>query len=364
MKKSKYHAIILALVTATSLSACQSLSVDSNTGGDQTQATQTTPTGEGASQATAAETQPGDQAPEKEGPEPTQPVETSPEATTAAGTSSTNSPETDSPKTEPASRAEREPATKVEAETKPATQAETKAETKPVTQAETKPETKPSTGLTGINNNREEWSYGYPDAGVKKYGGRWKYHTNLLYITMDLGYEMGYTKQILNTLGEKGVKATFFVTTEYIKENPDLVRAMIKKGHKVGNHSTGHINMVKLVGDSGADLRKNTQAWEKAYEEATGRRSSLYRAPEGVYSDRGMQVLQDMGYKTIFWAGAYDDWDENDTRGVEYSKKRIYPYCKPGNVLLLHPFRINADFLPVLIDEMHSRGFSFGLIPE
>ena len=42
-----------------------------------------------------------------------------------------------------------------------------------------------------------------------------------LYLTFDEGYENGYTPIILDTLREKGVKAAFFVTGPYVKENPD-----------------------------------------------------------------------------------------------------------------------------------------------
>ena len=58
-----------------------------------------------------------------------------------------------------------------------------------------------------------------------------------IYLTFDEGYEAGYTKQILETLKENEVKATFFITAHYLNTQPELVKQMIEEGHIVGNHT-------------------------------------------------------------------------------------------------------------------------------
>ena len=54
-----------------------------------------------------------------------------------------------------------------------------------------------------------------------------------IYLTFDEGYEAGYTQQILATLKENNVKATFFITAHYVNTQPDLVKQMIDEGHIV-----------------------------------------------------------------------------------------------------------------------------------
>ena len=58
-----------------------------------------------------------------------------------------------------------------------------------------------------------------------------------IYLTFDLGYEAGYTENILNVLKEKNVSATFFITAHYLNTASDLVERMINEGHIVGNHT-------------------------------------------------------------------------------------------------------------------------------
>lgn len=48
-----------------------------------------------------------------------------------------------------------------------------------------------------------------------------------VYLTFDEGYEAGYTEKILDTLKEKNVKATFFVTAHYANTASDLIQRMI-----------------------------------------------------------------------------------------------------------------------------------------
>lgn len=59
----------------------------------------------------------------------------------------------------------------------------------------------------------------------------------IVYLTFDEGYEAGYTPQLLSTLKENQVKATFFITAHFVNTQPDLVQQMIDEGHIIGNHT-------------------------------------------------------------------------------------------------------------------------------
>ena len=65
-------------------------------------------------------------------------------------------------------------------------------------------------------------------------------------LTFDQGYENGYTSKILDTLKEKGVHAVFFLTGDYAKKEPELVKRMIAEGHVLGNHGMTHASLPEL----------------------------------------------------------------------------------------------------------------------
>ncbi|MFR9189581.1 MAG: polysaccharide deacetylase family protein [Anaerotruncus massiliensis (ex Togo et al. 2019)] len=130
------------------------------------------------------------------------------------------------------------------------------------------------------------------------------------YLTFDEGYENGYTPQILDVLKEKNVSAVFFVTLPFVKSSPDLVRRMIDEGHVVGNHTSHHWNPTqKSLDDAYADIKElHDYMLENFDYEMT-----LYRPPEGAFSEQTLAMVQQTGYTTVLWSFA-SDWDRITSR--------------------------------------------------
>ena len=74
---------------------------------------------------------------------------------------------------------------------------------------------------------------------------------NRVILTFDQGYENGYTAKILDTLRDRNVTAIFFLTGDYAKKEPALVRRMIAEGHMLGNHGMTHASL-PLLDDAAA----------------------------------------------------------------------------------------------------------------
>ena len=93
--------------------------------------------------------------------------------------------------------------------------------------------------------------------------------------------------------------------------------------------------------------------------------SKYFRFPEGRYSEKAISVINELGYKTIFWSFGYADWDDKNQPDAEKSKAKILENTHNGEVILLHPTsRTNAEILPSLIDEWRNMGYSFGTLDE
>ncbi|MBE6645149.1 MAG: delta-lactam-biosynthetic de-N-acetylase [Ruminococcaceae bacterium] len=187
--------------------------------------------------------------------------------------------------------------------------------------------------------------------------------TKRIYLTFDAGYENGNIEKILNTLKEKNVPAAFFVLDHIINKNTDLVVRMANEGHLVCNHTKNHKN---LSGESKEKITENVKGLEENYERITGLKMSKYfRFPEGRYSEKAISVINELGYKTIFWSFGYADWDDKNQPDAEKSKAKILENTHNGEVILLHPTsRTNAEILPSLIDEWRNMGYSFGTLDE
>ncbi len=178
---------------------------------------------------------------------------------------------------------------------------------------------------------------------------------NTVTLSFDQGYENGYTPPILDALKQKNVRAIFFLTGHYVRSQPELVQRMIDEGHILGNHSDSHKVYCK---DLSIEESFEDAKWMQDYlREHFGYEMRLFRFPEGEFSDQSLALMQQMGYKTLFWSFAYKDWDVNNQPSAEAAMEKITKFLHPGEIMLLHSVgKTNAEILPELIDVIREKG--------
>lgn len=228
---------------------------------------------------------------------------------------------------------------------------------------------------SSTNNNKLSWYYmpnkehRLPEVNstgkalLGQYNGIYHGDVNnkVIYLTFDEGYENGYTSRILDVLKEFGVKVTFFITGDYLKKNPELVKRMINEGHIVGNHTQNHPS---LPGVSDDVLKAEINTLTESYKSLTGGDMKYLRPPMGEYSARTLRVTSDMGYKNVFWSVAMADWVP-DAGTPEQNQRTIMDRLHNGAVILLHAVnKHNAEMLPDLINECKQQGYHFATINE
>lgn len=180
----------------------------------------------------------------------------------------------------------------------------------------------------------------------------------VLYLTFDNGYENGFTAPILDTLREKNVPATFFVTGHYIQDQPDLIKRMVDEGHIIGNHSWSHPDMTTMSNDQ---IRQELAKVRDGVAAISSQKSMQYlRPPRGIFSDRVLAVSREEGYTSVFWSLAYKDWEVNNQKGGEYAYQQIMKQLHPGSIMLIHSVSSdNAAALPRVIDDARAKGYEF-----
>ena len=148
----------------------------------------------------------------------------------------------------------------------------------------------------------------------------------VIYLTFDEGYEAGYTEKILTTLRENNVKATFFITAHYLNTQEELVKKMIDEGHILGNHTVNHKSMPDLTNEQ---IQKEVMDLHTAVYQKFNYEMKYIRPPKGEYSERTVAYTNTLGYKTVMWSFAYDDWDENKQGREDYGKKMVLNNIHP-----------------------------------
>ena len=227
-----------------------------------------------------------------------------------------------------------------------------------------------------ISNKKIEWgikrgkNHEQPDVGnqnkniIDKYEGisMGNSEKKYVYLTFDCGYEAGYTEKILEVLKQNEVKATFFITGHYLNSASDLVKKMIDEGHIIGNHTADHICMPE---SSNEEIKQDVMELHTALYDKFGYEMKYIRPPKGEYSERTVEYTNTLGYKTVMWSFAYDDWEEGKQGREEYGKNKIIDNVHNGEVMLLHSTsKDNSNILDYCIKEIKNMGYEFKSLDE
>jgi peptidoglycan/xylan/chitin deacetylase (PgdA/CDA1 family) len=190
--------------------------------------------------------------------------------------------------------------------------------------------------------------------------------------TFDAGADRGFTEQILDTLKEYGIVASFGITGHWASENPDLVRRMVEEGHQVFNHTWSHESFTGFstgegtgITDSSARADELTSTNDEIGQDADGYDTRPYWRPP--YGDLDDSVLADVaanGYTTtVMWSCDTLGWDGNT---VDQIIERCATDASPGDIILMHvgDGSQDANALPQMIEDLQAQGFTFVTIEQ
>lgn len=175
-----------------------------------------------------------------------------------------------------------------------------------------------------------------------------------IYLTFDNGYENGYTPKVLDVLKKQNVKAAFFVTGHFVKDQPELIKRMAEEGHIIGNHSYHHPD---LTTKTSRVIQEELESVDEEVYKITGEKNNLYlRPPRGVFSERVLAETKKLGYQTVFWSVAFVDWKINAQKGWRYAYDNMIKQAHPGAVYLLHTVsKDNAEALDQAITDLKKK---------
>ncbi|MCX7921854.1 MAG: polysaccharide deacetylase family protein [Clostridia bacterium] len=173
-------------------------------------------------------------------------------------------------------------------------------------------------------------------------------------ITFDCAWGAGDIPDILNTLRNEDVKATFFMVGQWAEKFPQAVKLMSQDGHDIGNHSYSHLRMGSI--DSGK-IRSEISRCGAKLNEITGNKIELFRAPYGDYNNSVIRGARDLGYYTIQWDVDSLDWKPGISRQEILS--RVMRKVKSGSIILFHNDTPHTSkILPEIIASLKREGYS------
>ncbi|MBR2418164.1 MAG: polysaccharide deacetylase family protein, partial [Clostridia bacterium] len=112
-------------------------------------------------------------------------------------------------------------------------------------------------------------------------------------------------------------------------------------------------------------MAKELETFENYLRSNFGYASRFFRFPAGEYTESALQLVQSLGFVSVFWSAAYDDWDTAKVRGRDYATEKVMSRLHDGAVILLHAVsKDNADALGGIIDKIRGEGYEFRALTE
>ena len=175
-------------------------------------------------------------------------------------------------------------------------------------------------------------------------------------LTFDDGPSSIYTKTLLKGLKKRGVKATFFLTGDRVKNNKKIVKKMKKDGHVIGNHTYSHIDLAKTGYN---EAKKEIRDTNNEIFKVTGERPKYLRPPYGDWNDK---LLDETDMSIVLWSVDPEDWKD---RNASVVAKRVIKSTRSGDIILLHDiFKTSVEAAFKIIDKLQSKGYHFVTIDQ
>jgi peptidoglycan/xylan/chitin deacetylase (PgdA/CDA1 family) len=169
-------------------------------------------------------------------------------------------------------------------------------------------------------------------------------------LTFDDGPDECSTPQLLELLGERRVKATFFAVGKRVAAHPEIAARIVREGHLLENHSYSHSNATNFF--SVSRLRTELDQAQEAIRRATGVAPTCFRPPMGLSNPRIFRAAREAGLKVIGWSARGLDTKLTDSQEVV---SRICRRLEPGAIILLHDGNIPADRLVTTVKTLLDR---------
>ena len=149
-------------------------------------------------------------------------------------------------------------------------------------------------------------------------------------LTYDDGPNDPHTLRLLEVLARHDVKATFFMIGRFVRQRPDIARAVAQAGHIVGNHTTTH---PLLIFESASQTRIQLLECRDALNDAIGEHSNLFRPPYGGRRPATLRIVRELGLEPVLWNVTGYDWTAPPAAVIE---KKVMRQMRGGDVILLH----------------------------
>lgn len=206
-------------------------------------------------------------------------------------------------------------------------------------------------------------------ARIPRWGAAWRsgvqpvFHgktsEKVVALTFDVRESAQNVENILQVLTDYRVAATFFVSGEWVGQNPELARQITRRGHSIG--SLGY-SACDLAGLPAAELNAELALGNKEIYEVTGIVPRFVRPVTGEYTVQVLSAIEQAGALPVLW-----NVDSLDTelKSSEQIWEKVTYSARRGDIIRFQADSTKtAHILPAILEELIQKGYGFATMDE
>jgi peptidoglycan/xylan/chitin deacetylase (PgdA/CDA1 family) len=194
-----------------------------------------------------------------------------------------------------------------------------------------------------------------------------------LYLTFDDGPIPEETPWVLEQLAAYQALGTFFCVGDNLARHPDVARAALAAGHRLGNHTQHHRSAWNtpraeyLAGvaecEQNLALLRNEERLARTPPISATAQAPLFRPPYGRLTWPVLRQLR-VQYRVVMWSLLTRDYDPD--LAPERALRLALAATRPGDIVVLHDSRKASRslrfLLPRLLTHYSEQGYEFATL--
>jgi peptidoglycan/xylan/chitin deacetylase (PgdA/CDA1 family) len=172
-------------------------------------------------------------------------------------------------------------------------------------------------------------------------------------LTFDDGPDPQHTPRILDLLGARGIRATFFVFGVKARRNRELIARALEAGHDVQPHCwADHQSHLRM---SEAEIEVEIERTVRTLTHLGCPPPRLWRPPYGDVREPETRVVAERhDLEVVTWTLDTLDWHATEALSLDDVDAQL----APDSVVLMHdPIPRTAELLSGLLERIEARGF-------
>lgn len=180
---------------------------------------------------------------------------------------------------------------------------------------------------------------------------------NEVVLTFGLRRDGAGYRDVINTLTEAGVPASFFASGNWAENHPEVIAAITEAGFPIYNQTQSHEDLTTVSED--VVLQELEQADETISKLTNRSTKPFMRPPFGAINDEVFNAAKSAGYCPVLWSVDALDWEQGAT-ALDVVSRVMGKVGGSGVVVLIHVGSDpTAEALPEIIRRVREEGNTF-----